>query len=676
MNLTKYERRPSREVRIGRVVIGGDRPIAVQSMTNTDTKDTEACIRQIERIFRAGGPIVRLTAQGRREGENLERIVRRLREEGCDAAVVADIHFVPEVAAIAAKYVDKVRINPGNYNSSHGEFEALIDRCRERGVAIRIGVNHGSLSKRVFDEWGDTPEGMVASAMEFLRVCREKAFDQVVVSMKSSNTRVMVAAYRLLAEAMEREGMDYPLHLGVTEAGNGIEGRIKSAVGIGALLADGIGDTIRVSLTEAPENEIPVAQLLVDHFARRSGVFSVKYPERYTPTRYSRRTRVQTPLIHSELPADWRVIEALTENPTAELRAAILSLDRADEPVAVCRRYEDTTVEAVAVKAAADLGSLFLDGLADGIRIDAPHLSEKEIAEIELMILQAARVRMSRTEYIACPSCGRTLYDIEGTLAAIRARTSHLKNLKIGVMGCIVNGPGEMADADYGYVGAAPGRITLYKGRTVVEKNIPQEEALDRLVALIKANGDWADPEINRNDHDDSACSLFGVGRIFRTPAVRRLRHRPRGTFCQAFGAQSGANSRFGRRDGPHGARAACQPSPYADAGCAARLFEAVAAPALDFVGVGLPGIALFRSLPLLVRAFLSAGIRFSGRLRPRTDGGAASKTECAEPPPYFGAIRRSRSRRPRSEAQTKRGPGVSCRVLFPGLFRPAAFRA
>ena len=467
MNLTKYERRPSREVRIGRVVIGGDRPIAVQSMTNTDTKDTEACIRQIERIFRAGGPIVRLTAQGRREGENLERIVRRLREEGCDAAVVADIHFVPEVAAIAAKYVDKVRINPGNYNSSHGEFEALIDRCRERGVAIRIGVNHGSLSKRVFDEWGDTPEGMVASAMEFLRVCREKAFDQVVVSMKSSNTRVMVAAYRLLAEAMEREGMDYPLHLGVTEAGNGIEGRIKSAVGIGALLADGIGDTIRVSLTEAPENEIPVAQLLVDHFARRSGVFSVKYPERYTPTRYCRRSDIQTPLIHSELPADWRV----------------------------CRRYEDPTVEAVAVKAAADLGPLFLDGLADGIRIDAPHLSEKEIAEIELMILQAARVRMSRTEYIACPSCGRTLYDIEGTLTAIRARTSHLKNLKIGVMGCIVNGPGEMADADYGYVGAAPGRITLYKGRTVVEKNIPQEEALDRLVALIKANGDWADPE-------------------------------------------------------------------------------------------------------------------------------------------------------------------------------------
>ena len=275
MNLTKYERRPSREVRIGRVVIGGNRPIAVQSMTNTDTKDTEACVRQIERIFRAGGPIVRLTAQGRREGENLQRIVRRLREEGCDAAVVADIHFVPEVAAIAAKYVDKVRINPGNYNSSHGEFEALIDQCRERGVAIRIGVNHGSLSKRVFDEWGDPPEGMVASAMEFLRVCREKAFDQVVVSMKSSNTRVMVAAYRLLVEAMEREGMDYPLHLGVTEAGNGIEGRIKSAVGIGALLADGIGDTIRVSLSAPPVEEVKVGCKLLEYMGLRPRKFDI-----------------------------------------------------------------------------------------------------------------------------------------------------------------------------------------------------------------------------------------------------------------------------------------------------------------------------------------------------------------------------------------------------------------
>ncbi|MDE5730845.1 MAG: (E)-4-hydroxy-3-methylbut-2-enyl-diphosphate synthase [Alistipes sp.] len=495
MNLTGYERRPSCAVRIGRITIGDGHPIAVQSMTNTDTKDTEACVAQIERISRAGGTIVRLTAQGRREGENLSNIAQCLRERGCPAALVADIHFVPEVAAIAARYVDKVRINPGNYRTCNGEFEALIEQCRRRGVAIRIGVNHGSLAKRIFDEWGDTPEGMVASAMEFLRVCRERDFDQVVVSMKSSNTRVMVAAYRLLVEAMEREGMRYPLHLGVTEAGNGLEGRIKSAVGIGALLADGIGDTIRVSLTEAPENEVPVGRLLADHFARREGTFEVAHPERYSPTQYRRRSPIQTPLVHSELPATWRVIEATSGNPTAELRAAILSLDRADEPVAVARRYDDESIGQVAVKAAADLGPLFLDGLADGIRIEAPSLTEEETEQIELMILQAARVRMSRTEYIACPSCGRTLYDIEGTLAAIRARTAHLKNLRIGVMGCIVNGPGEMADADYGYVGAAPGRITLYKGRTVVEKNIPQEEALDRLVALIKAGGDWSEPE-------------------------------------------------------------------------------------------------------------------------------------------------------------------------------------
>ena len=493
MNLSEYSRRPSGEVRIGRVVIGGGHPVAVQSMTNTDTNDTEACAAQIERIDRAGGGIVRLTAQGRREGENLANIVRRVREDGFDTAIVADIHFVPEVAAIAAKYVDKVRINPGNYRTDHGELEALIAQCRERGVALRIGVNHGSLSKRVFDRWGDTPQGMVVSAMEFLRVCKAQGFDQVVVSMKSSNTRVMVAAYRLLVEAMDAEDMHYPIHLGVTEAGNGIEGRIKSAVGIGALMADGIGDTIRVSLTEAPENEIPVAELLVKHFARRPGKFPVLHPERYSPTEYRRRTNVAVPVVHTESLEGFCVIEAVSENPTAELRAAILNLDT-PRPVVVKRRYGETSPETLAVKAAADLGVLFLDGLADGIWIDAPGFAEEEIRNIELMILQAARVRFSHTEYIACPSCGRTLYDIEKTLAAVKSRTSHLKNLKIGVMGCIVNGPGEMADADYGYVGAAPGRITLYKGRTVVERNIPQEEALDRLVELIRDNGDWVEP--------------------------------------------------------------------------------------------------------------------------------------------------------------------------------------
>ena len=491
MNLSKFMRRTACEVRIGRTTIGGGHPVACQSMTNTDTNDTAASVAQIERIDRAGGKIVRLTAQGRREGENLENIVRQLRADGFRTAVVADIHFVPEVAAIAARYVDKVRVNPGNYRLDRGDLQSLIAQCRERGVALRVGVNHGSLAKRVFDEWGDTPQGMVVSAMEFLRVCRECDFDQVVVSMKSSNTRVMVAAYRLLVEAMDAEDMHYPIHLGVTEAGNGIEGRVKSAVGIGALMADGIGDTIRVSLTEAPENEIPVAQLLVEHFADRPGEFEVLHPERYTPTEYRRRSKVTVPVVHTEPLEGFRVLEALSGNPTAELRAAILNLDIPDEPVVVKRRYEERSLETLAVKAAADLGPLLLDGLADGIWIDAPGFAESEIRDIELMILQAARVRFSHTEYIACPSCGRTLYDIEKALADIKARTSHLKNLRIGVMGCIVNGPGEMADADYGYVGAGPGRITLYKGRTVVERNIPQEEALDRLVELIKKNGDW-----------------------------------------------------------------------------------------------------------------------------------------------------------------------------------------
>ena len=493
MNLSEYKRRPTCEVRIGRVTIGGEHPVAVQSMTNTDTCDTAASVAQIERIDRAGGKIVRLTAQGRREGENLVNIVRELRADGFDTAVVADIHFVPEIAAIAARYVDKVRINPGNYRTDHGEFEALVEQCRERGVALRIGVNHGSLAKRVFDEWGDTPEGMVVSAMEFLRVCRRLDFDQVVVSMKSSNTRVMVAAYRLLVEAMEAEGMRYPIHLGVTEAGNGLEGRIRSAVGIGALLADGIGDTIRVSLTEAPEHEIPVAQLLADHFRSRPGYFPVAHPERYSPTRYRRRSHVTVPVVRDEPCDGFLVLEAVSGNPTAELRAAILDLEPADRPVVVTRRYDERDPERLAVKAAADLGPLLLDGLADGIRIEAPEVDGAQLREIELMILQAARVRFSRTEYIACPSCGRTLYDLEGTLAAIKARTSHLRNLRIGVMGCIVNGPGEMADADYGYVGAAPGRITLYKGREVVARNIPQEEALVRLVELIRENGDWRD---------------------------------------------------------------------------------------------------------------------------------------------------------------------------------------
>ena len=493
-SLTRFSRRPTDEVRIGTVGVGGDNPIRLQSMTNTDTNDTEASPAQGERIAAAGGEIVRLTAQGRREAANLGRIRALLDSRGCRVPLVADIHFLPSAALVAAEQVEKVRINPGNWNERGGEFDELLSACRRRGVALRIGVNHGSLSPSIMERYGDTVEGMVASAMEYLRRCREASFGQVVVSIKSSNVRVMVQAYRMLVAAMRREGMRYPLHLGVTEAGNGLEGRIKSAVGIGALLADGIGDTIRVSLTEAPENEIPVARLLADHFRERPGTFEVKHPERYSPTVYRRRSSVQTPVVRDEITPAFRLLESTSQNPTAELRAAILSLD-GDEPAAVVRRYDDTDLTTLAVKAAADLGPLFLDGLADGIRILDDRFTEAQLRDVELMILQAARVRFSHTEYIACPSCGRTLYDIEGTLAQIKARTSHLKNLKIGVMGCIVNGPGEMADADYGYVGAAPGHITLYKGRTVVERNIPQEEALDRLIALIRENGDWQEPE-------------------------------------------------------------------------------------------------------------------------------------------------------------------------------------
>jgi (E)-4-hydroxy-3-methylbut-2-enyl-diphosphate synthase len=419
--------------------------------------------------------------------------MEQLRTKGCRAAIVADIHFTPEIAMMAAEVVDKVRINPGNFRTSNGELESLINICKRRGVALRIGVNHGSLAKRVFDEWGDTPEGMVASAMEFLHMCRAAEFDDVVVSMKSSNTRVMVHAYRLLVEAMAKEGMTYPLHLGVTEAGDGIEGRIKSAVGIGALLADGIGDTLRVSLTEAPENEVPVGRLLAEYFVGRTAEFEVESLDGYSPTSFRARTSAR-PIIHTEMTTEYDVVEALSDNPTHEWRAAILS--SADNRPKVLRRiYDDADAERVAIYAAADMGQLLIDGLAEGVWVDAPQLDAATVEDIELMLLQAARLRFSRTEYIACPSCGRTLYDIESTLASIKARTSHLKDLKIGVMGCIVNGPGEMADADYGYVGSSPEHITLYRGREIVERNIHQSEAIDHLIEIIKRDGRWHDPE-------------------------------------------------------------------------------------------------------------------------------------------------------------------------------------
>ena len=487
----KYSRRNAHEVRIGREIIGGNHPIAVQSMTNTPTADVLSSVAQTKRIADAGAEIVRLTAQGRREGEALAPIVARLREDGYSTAIVADIHFTPEIAMIAAEAVDKVRINPGNFRTSGGELERLVALCRRRGVALRIGVNHGSLAKRIFDEWGDTPEGMVASAMEFLRMCRELDFHDVVVSMKSSNTRVMVHAYRLLVEAMEREGMTYPLHLGVTEAGDGIEGRIKSAVGIGALLADGIGDTLRVSLTEDPENEVPVGKIIAEYFTHRRAEFTVESFDEYHPTEFRPRTAAK-PITHREITAEYDIVDATSDNPTHEWRAAILN-SKSNRPVVLRRHYDSADKNLVAIYAAADMGSLLLDGLAKGVWIDAPQLDPETINLIELMLLQAARLRFSHTEYIACPSCGRTLYDIQSTLAAIKARTSHLKDLKIGVMGCIVNGPGEMADADYGYVGSSPEHITLYRGKEIVERNIHQSEALDHLIEIIKRDGRWHD---------------------------------------------------------------------------------------------------------------------------------------------------------------------------------------
>ncbi len=516
-SLTVYRRAETLPVRVGAVVIGGGEPLVVQSMTNTSTLDAAASAAQVLRIYRAGGRIVRLTAPSMREARNLADIAALVRSGGGeDAGIVADIHFTPEVAFEAALHVDKVRINPGNFRQQSDELQRLIALCRSRGVALRIGVNHGSLSPSVMDRYGDTPEGMVFSAMEFLKVCRAENFDQVVVSIKSSNVRVMVHAYRLLAAGMRAEGMRYPLHLGVTEAGDAMQGRVKSAVGIGALLADGLGDTLRVSLSEDPEKEIPVGNILAAHFEGRAlhaPIVPVADPSLYHPFEYRPRVSVregrlgggQPPLLWSELDVAERqaaaagrvaVLGAVSGNPPAEWRAAVLNMMAEGDarPVVLRARYDDADPEAFMVKAAADAGPVFLDGLADGLWIENPHMSPEFIDEVCFHTLQASRARVTRTEYIACPGCGRTQYDLQGTLQAIKARTGHLKGLKIGVMGCIVNGPGEMADADYGYVGSGPGRVTLYKGRRIVRRGVAESEAIDELLRLIE------DDERDRQD--------------------------------------------------------------------------------------------------------------------------------------------------------------------------------
>lgn len=538
MSRYNYSRRKSRAVRVGEIAIGGDNPIRLQSMTNTSTNDIEASVAQARRIYDAGGELVRLTTQGVREAESLGLIKKALREAGCEVPLSADVHFNPKAAFKAAETADKVRINPGNFVDAARTFRKLeftdeeyadeirkisdvlvpfIEVCRQHGVSIRLGVNHGSLSDRIMSRYGDTPAGMVESVMEFLRICRENDFHDIVISIKASNTCVMTETVRLLVQAMDSEDMEYPLHLGVTEAGDAEDGRIKSALGIGALLAEGIGDTIRVSLSEDPEREIPVAMLLRDYIVSREGHKPIPEPsgERGGSGEKSRdllgkikgfEDRIVS--IHADRPDDIfflcdasmpvknpefagpLIIRSRHQNAPGEIMSYIDRFIDAGyrNPMIVSLRYDDKDIDALRIKAAADFGVLLLNGYASGIEIVDPNFDDDTLAELELAILQAARLRMTKTEYIACPGCGRTLFDLQKTLKDVKAATSGLKGLKIGVMGCIVNGPGEMADADYGYVGAGPGRVSLYKGKELVLKNIPAEEALPELLKLISEN--------------------------------------------------------------------------------------------------------------------------------------------------------------------------------------------
>lgn len=553
MSVFDYQRRLSREVNIGGVPLGGSNPVRVQSMTNTSTMDTDGSVAQCKRIADAGAHYVRLTAQGVREAENIGIIRNRLREEGYTVPLVADIHFNPRAAFAAAEVTDKVRINPGNFvdpgrtfkklEYTDAEYSAELDRidkafspfievCRQHSTAIRIGVNHGSLSDRIMSRYGDTPAGMVESAMEFLRVAVKREFFDIVISIKASNVVVMVETVRRLVKAMEAEGMSFPLHLGVTEAGDGEDGRVKSAVGIGTLLAEGIGDTIRVSLSEDPEAEIPVAKALVDYICARGGSSSVggEYAPGYDPVMPQRRKstaiagiggdNIPAVIADGETTLDCCVtldaadtaesnIALAKANPDKILVVTTSHINRSgsiqalahtlttagiDNPVIPMIDYGDAPVEDVTLMAAADFGAMLLNGIRDGIWIKGDRLDNATTVRIALGILQATRLRISKTEYIACPGCGRTLFDLQSTLKAVKEATSHLKGLKIGVMGCIVNGPGEMADADYGYVGAASGHVSLYKNKECVEKNIPQSEAIPRLIALIKSSGDWQEP--------------------------------------------------------------------------------------------------------------------------------------------------------------------------------------
>ncbi|WP_291858489.1 (E)-4-hydroxy-3-methylbut-2-enyl-diphosphate synthase [Marinilabilia sp.] len=609
----RYSRLKTDPVRVGNIIIGGDAPVRIQSMTTTNTLDTDATVEQALKIADAGGELVRITTQGRREATNLGPIKQGLEKRNCKVPLVADVHFNPAAAEVAATLIEKVRINPGNFTGGAKEFKEVkagsdedeeglrqireklvpfLKLCRQNNTAIRIGTNHGSLSDRMMSKFGDTPQGMVESCMEYLRICREEGFKDIVLSIKSSNTRVMVHTVRLLVAAMKQEEMQFPLHLGVTEAGSGEDGRLKSAAGIGALLADGIGDTIRVSLTEPPENEIPVAAKLVEIFSKREGHGAIKNiaTNHYSPFEYRKRVSHEVLNIGGDqpaaviadlrgripenigdeipdvvicnsseldrLPGNWGnvtkvvpnqakikysssvfplfeidekweawqgpalvscsyadftseiaarleskqdvvlLLESGHKNPTAEMRAFFMAMQNASltHPVIVSRNYHQVSDENFQLEAAADTGLLFLDGFGDGISISGSVQPVSLLLSTSFGILQATRVRFSKTEYISCPGCGRTLFDLQATTADVRKQTGHLKGLKIAVMGCIVNGIGEMADADYGYVGAGPGKISLFRNRELIRKNIPESEAVNELVQLIKEHGDWHDP--------------------------------------------------------------------------------------------------------------------------------------------------------------------------------------
>jgi (E)-4-hydroxy-3-methylbut-2-enyl-diphosphate synthase len=538
----RYARRTSREVQIGNVAVGGAQPIRVQSMTTTRTQDIEATLAQTIRLIDAGCEIVRITAPTTADAKAIGEIKRRLRAKGITVPLAADIHFSPAAALEAAEHVEKVRVNPGNFADQkffrvreysdedyaaeivriEERFAPLVLKCKERGVAMRIGSNHGSLSDRIMNRYGDTPAGMVESALEFVRIARKYDFHDIVLSMKASNPKVMIQAYRLLVARMDEEGLDpYPLHLGVTEAGLGEDGRIKSAVGIGALLDDGLGDTIRVSLTEEPEAEVPVAQRLVAPYnaGLRAAQVSPDIAERIDPYSYTRRH--STPVSIDGLAVGDSSTVAVVDPPEEALSLAPVldEVARLESPVAwydAVRAYRVLAANAndrpihlqvavdgdeleVLLRASTVLGSLLCDGIGDSVGLTAPRLPDEARLRLLFGILQAAGVRITKTEFVSCPSCGRTLFDLQTTTERIASRTNHLKGVKIAIMGCVVNGPGEMADADFGYVGGSPGRVNLYVGKDVVEKGVPESDADDRLVALIRQRGKWVDPPASSN---------------------------------------------------------------------------------------------------------------------------------------------------------------------------------